>query len=718
MAVNAGTVWEIRSTATAGNVNGGGFDPSLGGVDRSQQDAPFHAYTDLASSNGNNASPQVTSVARPFVAGDVGNVIKINAGTNWTVGWFMILSVAGGAATLDRAVGSAASLASGEGNLGGAISLGTAGTSSSDDSFFEMGVGGNKYWIKTGTYVGLINIIIAASGGTQKPIVIEGYDSTRGDSPTGNNRPTLDRAAFAFTLGTNWDIYNVIFTGTTSTQVLACGQNSKVVNCKVVNNSGSAGRFGILMAVDAMILNCEVESTLGGAIRITTAVHCTIIGCYIHDSDIGFSITATTTSSHIAYNIFDNCATQGIFINAANTATHTIIGNTFYGTEAKQGIAVQMISGVTDVRLINNIFYGFVTAISHADVQTVGYDNFNNYFNNTADVSNWVKGPNSIALDPEFVNASAGDFRIGTNLRAAGIPSAFPGEITTGYTDIGAVQRKESISNLPGGASVVKAGVDFTLNDAELTGTYDGADLNSSPDESDVRFGVTWKDGSPTDNRMGTLDLPAEEDVRALVDYDGGVQSGLLDVPTESEVAVGVTFDDGVRTGTYNAAERWSTPTPSDLRDGVQLKNNSLTENVTGTLVVPSLENTKIGVNGDGGVGTYDGSDRHTHPLASELKSGVQVKNNSLTNNLTGTYKGEDFNTNPGAQNVASGIGYQILGSSFTGTLSQGAGEQDPVGLIKLKALKRQHVLRSRIDGPISEQQVILKATKNNPVIK
>lgn len=57
----------------------------------------------------------------------------------------------------------------------------------------------------------------------------------------------------------------------------------------------------------------------------------------------------------------------------------------------------------------------------------------------------------------------------------------------------------------------------------------------------------------------------------------------------------------------------------------------------TGTLVVPSLANTKIGVAGDGGTGTYDGSDRHTDPGQANVATGIQYKSNSTTNNRTGT---------------------------------------------------------------------------------
>ena len=58
---------------------------------------------------------------------------------------------------------------------------------------------------------------------------------------------------------------------------------------------------------------------------------------------------------------------------------------------------------------------------------------------------------------------------------------------------------------------------------------------------------------------------------------------------------------------------------------------------VSGTAVAAAAATTKIGVAANDGTGTYDGTDRHTHPTAGQVSNGVQFKNNSLTNNVTGT---------------------------------------------------------------------------------
>lgn len=107
-----------------------------------------------------------------------------------------------------------------------------------------------------------------------------------------------------------------------------------------------------------------------------------------------------------------------------------------------------------------------------------------------------------------------------------------------------------------------------------------------------------------------------------------------------SNVKTGVTFGAGsASTGSYDGSDRWTCPSAGDLRSTASaLKCNSTSTNLTGTLVVPTLANTKIGVSGDGGTGTYDGSDRWTCPSsAGRLYSGDQLKCNSTSLNFTGT---------------------------------------------------------------------------------
>lgn len=78
--------------------NGGGFDPGLTSI----------AFDNtLSATSANTSAPVVSSVNYTFVAGDVGACVYIASGTNWRPGWYPIVSVAAGAATLDATIGHA-----------------------------------------------------------------------------------------------------------------------------------------------------------------------------------------------------------------------------------------------------------------------------------------------------------------------------------------------------------------------------------------------------------------------------------------------------------------------------------------------------------------------------------------------------------------------------------------------------------------------------------
>ncbi len=93
MAFGNNTVWDVRSTGSD-TANGGGFDPGNASM-----------ATDLAATVATSSAPVCTSASYNFVAGDVGAWLFIQAGTNWTPGWYQIASVASNAATLTATIG-------------------------------------------------------------------------------------------------------------------------------------------------------------------------------------------------------------------------------------------------------------------------------------------------------------------------------------------------------------------------------------------------------------------------------------------------------------------------------------------------------------------------------------------------------------------------------------------------------------------------------------
>ena len=515
--------WRVNTSAGVATV----ASPTSGtfGLDYSQATAAGVAITDGVIGA---ATTELTSVLTPVDVSWVGNLIHTNSGTNCTVGWYEVVSVSGTTATVDRSLGTAASICTQK--VGGAMSL----NSTLDDDLFENGLGTNGtgamiFWVKNGSYTLGESVAFAAAGGTQAPIVLAGFNALRSDlgTITQTNRPVITFGAQTGALGTNWDVYNLSITGT-GTPVLTLGGNSKVVNSKIANTSVTAARIAVTLANQSMLLASEVLSYRGNALSIgsNSAV---VAFSYIHDSDKGFTTSSTGSEIMLLGNIFAGNITNAVATSSTQIGRLLLLGNTIYGAENKLGTCVSLATGTTDVALINNIITGCVTGLSHANTQDVGFDDYNSYYNNTTDVTNWVKGSHNSVLNPTFTSVaqltgstattsgsvltqSGGDFStvvdgqdylylvsgtgvtvgiygitahtattvtldiapgtnatadkvwqittgrnfaLGTNLQALGFPGAFPGGLSTGYMDIGAVQRQEAGS---GGGPLIGPG--------------------------------------------------------------------------------------------------------------------------------------------------------------------------------------------------------------------------------------------------------------------
>lgn len=106
----------------------------------------------------------------------------------------------------------------------------------------------------------------------------------------------------------------------------------------------------------------------------------------------------------------------------------------------------------------------------------------------------------------------------------------------------------------------------------------------------------------------------------------------------------------------------WTTLAASNIR--LSSTQTQAGATVTGTLASPALSDIKIGVAGDGGTGTYDGSDRWTDAGVTNVRLSTAYKANSTSNNRTGTL---DL---PATSNVKSGVVFD--NSSQTGTYAAG----------------------------------------------
>lgn len=398
------TVGEVR---TAGNQkNGGVFDSAGGGTDMSVFDNKNAASctscqsdtVNISTTDAVTSTTTVTSATANFSAAINGNGVYLE-GTSTTTGWYIATYVSSTTITLDRTVGTGSTGITM--NIGGAFKLG----GTLDDDFFEAFEAGNIIHIKTGSYSLGETVSIAKAGGGQSPIRMIGYNATRGDNPTGSTRPTLTtNGTSIFTLAANWDINYLIFTGAGSGSLVSLAAANRVSFSKFVNTSTTAGLNAINVAIaDAYISDCEIISYRGRGVALPASG--TIVNSYIHDSDIGILISGSGSITMISSNIIADNVTAAISTSTAVTAAVFVNGNTLVGsTQTARGTGVNLITGVTDVRLVGNIITGFVTGVTHADAQTIGVDSRNAYYGNTSNSNaNWpVSASSTTGVNPTF----------------------------------------------------------------------------------------------------------------------------------------------------------------------------------------------------------------------------------------------------------------------------------------------------------------------------
>jgi hypothetical protein len=191
-----------------------------------------------------------------------------------------------------------------------------------------------------------------------------------------------------------------------------------------------------------MAISTQCQSVAGTALLVSSTSH--VLGCYIHGSSIGLHCNATGNGFSVEDSLFES-NTTAISISTALTGLSLIKGNTIFGAATPTGTGINIaLTGSGNIRVINNIIYGFVTGVSVLDVNNNCYGNFNNYFNNTTNRTNFMVGANDTTVNPTF--AGVGNYQIGTNVRSTGFPQSFPGNATVSYPSQGAVRRDETAS--------------------------------------------------------------------------------------------------------------------------------------------------------------------------------------------------------------------------------------------------------------------------------
>ncbi len=484
-ALSSTLVWEIDA-ATGANANGGGYDPTSGTPGRDYTQGAYQAtysYTDIVIGADTATG---TSVIRPFVANDVGNILNVTAGTGFTVQHVQIMSVAAGVATFDKSLGTTASTG-GTGKLGGAkASFNCVGT----DTILPL-VAGNTVYIKVGSYTSGAAADYSANDGTALlPITVVGYsaapDRTKYGTTNGTSRPLFTQGNI-WTLGDYYEVRNLRWTGAIDSEVTA-GTENCFVNCYGTNTGATTTYEACIAGQSCQFIACEFSAPQCIGVTIASTI-VRFVGCNFHDCRQ--AISGTSGMAIVVTCQFDSCY-RGITI-ASGTRT-TIINCTFHN--CFQGLNVTSGSGFCFINNIISQCYVGYTASSNTLNQ---FSDYNDWYGNTTDIATG-SGPtinsrgHDIDADPGFTSGIA----TGTTATAiVASPYTFTATgLLAGVTTDDTLVVKAGTHATAGVYSIISiAGLPNTI-------TLNRACCTENADHGDIVWGIVLG-GTATDLRTG-----------------------------------------------------------------------------------------------------------------------------------------------------------------------------------------------------------------------
>ena len=433
----AGTVWEVRPTV-GNDTNGGGFVPGSSGTDYSQQSAAQYALT-------NGVTNGTTTVATVSAAADmVGNICYIAGGTGTITGdWYQAISVVVGVSiTVDRSTGLTA---------GTGVTINVGGAWATLNPWVTAVQPGNTTWVKATGIYGLnthLNLGIGG-GGAGQTLVIEGYNSTRGDGGqvTINCTTTLTGSACinVNTPGLTFANFIVSANGN-SARGIQIGNRGALYNIAASGFTDSWAFF--TGSGNAMYVNCSATSCT--CVGFSQTSDATYIDCYAAGCQIGFSLnsggrstcircTSANNTGSTSYHGFDVQANQNA-LTMLNCVAYNNGGDGFRFENAQQ----------TLYEVQNNVAYGnagFGFNYTSAPTGVLYLFDYNFYAANTSgNLNNITAGPHDVTLTGNpFNNPGSGDFSLnstagaGAAVRGAGFQGSFGGAVN-GAIDGGAIQ--------------------------------------------------------------------------------------------------------------------------------------------------------------------------------------------------------------------------------------------------------------------------------------
>lgn len=394
MAVDASTVWEVRTTGS--NTNGGGFanlNPGVS-VDYSQQDNPQLTLSDLTSDSSGTV---ISSATGGFTPAMVGNIIRISGG-GFASSFFQIVSfISSNSVTIDRNAG--ANRTGGTCSVGGAWKIG----GTFDSEFFSGSnkSSGNVIWIKSGTYIATMNI--APINGVAPGCKVFGYNNVRGDNPILSNRPVLNMSSYYFRPSSDAYYANLIFTGSNNGGVWqqSSSRYGECYNCKFI---GSGTFTAYSYQGHPNFVSCEfVNTNVNGRCYDNLTCSPTFFNCFFHGGAYGIDSNHTIT----VYNsVISGCSTAGIYTTYFESTR--ILGSVIYNCTIGINAASSSSYGLV---LMNSIISGCTTGLSFASYSLLNIVDFN-CWNNITDIVNHSKGEHCVTGDPSFEDPDNFDFRL------------------------------------------------------------------------------------------------------------------------------------------------------------------------------------------------------------------------------------------------------------------------------------------------------------------
>ena len=441
MALNAAQQWWMRAGGL--ETNGGGFDATISGAgtNYADQDSPQLSITDLTSTNSTTA----TSALSTFTSQMVGNILRLASGTGTTPAYYAIVAyVSASQVTLDR--------------VSGTYTAGVAKVGGAHPSIAQYSNGGTITAPAIASPLAAGHIVNIRGAGSADPGSADyTYGASiyasfpAGDTTNGrirwigyNGRPRFDANDLLF--------YNL--TGHAFSHVKFFVTAAAFVTYGVVNGVAATVVEDCVFDANGIdTVGAKVTAAYGnwfkntGSTSVGTNTRPALYGLQYNsimmgnviDSWRGDGIYVTAVMGAITFNIVVNCKVNGIELNGTVESYGILVMNNTVNANTGDGIKLDDVPSVWTAMIRNNILtanggYGIndsvgSTALNDRTVPPNAND-YNDFGTggtaNTSGARHFMSaGTHDLALDPQFTNTGAGDYSVGTNMKAVAFPGPF-----------------------------------------------------------------------------------------------------------------------------------------------------------------------------------------------------------------------------------------------------------------------------------------------------